>query len=142
MPVRIYSKIFEQEAVGETTKFDYLEVYFCSNFYLYNGFVIVILTITVDLGTNIVINKCAHIGRSCGIRRDKVQNPTRVSMTPCCEHLVCAGLGPNEIKNNAGGAHHSDDLLSVGMCSLNLDNGAAAKDKAKYEAYVKGLPNN
>lgn len=44
-----------------------------------------------------------------------------------------------EIKNNAGQAHSSSNLLSTGICSLGLDNNQAKKDHDKYLAYVKEL---
>lgn len=53
-------------------------------------------------------------GKTCLIRRDKDRN---ILETRKCEKgLICAGFGPHEILNNAGGAHHTDFDIYRGVC--------------------------
>lgn len=92
-----------------------------------------------DLGTNIRYEKCVQIGRTCSLRRDKTDQPTTVTIVPCCKYLACLGIGPNERRNPFGQAVNGDELYSTGVCSLVLDNDQGARDLADYTAYVKGL---
>lgn len=86
-----------------------------------------------ESAASIEVRQCNSIGKSCGIQRDNESDPKKVIMRPCCGKLVCLGAGPNEILNNGGSAHHSDKLLTLGICSLNLDNDQATADQAEYK---------
>lgn len=92
-----------------------------------------------SLGIEIVFAYCAHVGSTCLVHRNEADKPTRVTIKPCCDYLVCVGVGPTEKRNALEEAVRSSDLESSGICSLSLDNNRPVKDREKYFKYVKGL---
>lgn len=91
------------------------------------------------LGVQVKFEECAHIGRSCSISRNDENNPTEVTITPCCDYLACTGIGPNEVRNVLGAALRVDPLASSGICTLSLDYNLAPKELDKYIAHVQNL---
>lgn len=87
----------------------------------------------------IKFEQCGQIGTSCYVKRNNEDNPNEVTMKPCCDYLICAGIGPDEVKNIFENAIRVDPLSSSGICTLTLDHNLGPKEQDKYLAYVEQL---
>lgn len=83
------------------------------------------------LGIELTIRQCNQIGYGCHIIRD-AEPPRNVELQPCCDYLVCTGAASYQISIQAPNPN-----AFVGMCTLNLDNNQAVKDRPNYISYVK-----
>lgn len=82
-----------------------------------------------SVGKTITIQECRRIGETCHILQDAAE----VIMYPCCEKLLCLGIGPKIKRNGKEVIYDLDDNHYSGMCSPSLDNNEVSKHLKDYE---------